>query len=190
MKNLLQIYYGDGKGKTTAALGLAMRAAGHGFKVRIIQFMKGNSYSGELVSASKLGIEIFQFGRPCPHADMIKSGARQCDDCGQCWISRENISELDQKTTAMAWQLARNSVSEGRIDVLILDEILHVLELKLIATDELMILLRQVPAIMEIILTGRNVPLELVAMADLVSEVRKIKHPYDLDIKARRGIEY
>ncbi|MEN6327588.1 MAG: cob(I)yrinic acid a,c-diamide adenosyltransferase [Syntrophomonas sp.] len=190
MNNLLQIYYGDGKGKTTAALGLAMRAAGHGFKVRIIQFMKGNNYSGELVSASRLGIEISQFGRACPHAESIKSGAMQCDDCGQCWISRDNVSELDRKMTAMGWQLAQDSLEEVQTDILILDEILHVLELELITREKLMAWLQRVPPRMEIILTGRDVPPELVAIADLVSEVRKIKHPFDMDIKARRGIEY
>lgn len=190
MNNLLQIYYGDGKGKTTAALGLAMRAAGHGCKVRIIQFMKGNNYSGELVAASKLGIELFQFGRACPHAESIKSGAMLCDNCGQCWINHGDISELDQKMSAMGWKLAQESLEEGQIDILILDEILHILELELIAKDKLLAWLQEVPARMEIILTGRDVPPELVAMADLVSEVRKIKHPFDMDIKARRGIEY
>ncbi len=190
MNNLLQIYYGDGKGKTTAALGLAMRAAGHGFTVRIIQFVKGNSYSGELLSATKLGIEVFQFGRACPHAESIKSGGMLCDDCGQCWVNPGDISELDQKMTTMGWKLARESLEEGQIDILILDEILHVLDLGLISKDKLLVWLRQVPARMEIILTGRDVPPELVAMADLVSEVRKIKHPFDMDIKARRGIEY
>ncbi|MDD3269749.1 MAG: cob(I)yrinic acid a,c-diamide adenosyltransferase [Syntrophomonadaceae bacterium] len=190
MNSLLQIYYGDGKGKTTAALGLAMRAAGHGFKVRIIQFMKGNGYSGELASAFKLGIEMFQFGRPCPHAELIKNGSMQCDDCGQCWISSENITELDRKNIAMAWQLTQESVQGGQIEILILDEILHVLDMELIAKDILMSWLQKLPSNTEIILTGSKVSPELLARADLVSEVRKIKHPFEQDIKARRGIEY
>jgi len=190
VNKLLQIYYGDGKGKTTAALGLAMRAAGHGYKVRIIQFMKGNAYSGELASASKLGIEMFQFGRSCPQADLIKSGVMECDNCGQCWISREGITALDKKKTDMGWQLVQDSLQEGQADILILDEILHALDLGLLAEEKLIGWLQQVPAVPEIILTGRKVSPELIAMADLVSEIRKIKHPYEQGIKARRGIEY
>jgi len=187
---LIQVYTGDGKGKTTAALGLAMRAAGHGYKVRIIQFLKGSTYTGELVSAEKLNIEVFQFGRTCPHAALIKSGFMKCQKCGQCWIGLKEISELDKQKVEMAWQLARDTVSAGKHDVLVLDEIMGAIKRNIISLNELLAWLHIIPDEMEIILTGRNAPPELIEIAHLVSEVKKIKHTYEMGIEARRGIEY
>lgn len=187
---MIQVYTGEGKGKTTAALGLSMRAAGHGYKVRIIQFLKGNSYSGELVSAEKLGIEIFQFGRTCPHAAVIKSGFMKCQKCGQCFVSLKEISELDKKKVEMAWQLAKDTVAAGQHKILILDEIMGALRRNIISLEELLAWLHTIPDDMEIILTGRNAPPEIIEIAHLVSEVKKIKHTYEIGIESRRGIEY
>jgi cob(I)alamin adenosyltransferase len=186
---MIQIYTGDGKGKSTAALGLAIRAAGHGFKVRIIQFLKGSTYSGELVSLAKLGIEIYQFGRTCPHAAVIKSGFMECQQCGQCWINLENITELDRQKVRMAWDLARDSIHR-QYDLLILDEILNAVNKGLIPLAEVREWLEGLPEQVEVVLTGRNAPPELIEKADLVSEVKKIKHPFDAGTSARRGIEY
>ena len=187
---MIQIYTGDGKGKTTAAFGLAMRSAGHGFKVRVIQFLKGSTYSGELASALKLGIEVYQFGRTCPHAAVIKSGFMTCQECGQCWIGLNEISELDIQKTRMAWDLARETVRAGQCDLLILDEILNAVKKNLVGLDELLAWLAELPPDIEVVLTGRNADPELIEIADLVSEIRKIKHPYSENCKARRGIEY
>ncbi|KUO49759.1 MAG: hypothetical protein APF76_00495 [Desulfitibacter sp. BRH_c19] len=187
---MIQIYTGNGKGKTTASLGLAMRAAGHGFKVRIIQFMKGSTYSGELNSAEKLGIEVFQFGRTCPHAAVIKSGFMKCLSCGGCWIGLKEVTDIDIKKIDMAWQLAKDTVTEGKHDLLILDEILNGFKKDLVNLDDVVQWLKQVPEDIEIVLTGRNAPPELIELAHLVSEVREIKHPYKQGIESRRGIEY
>ncbi len=187
---MIQIYTGAGKGKTTAALGLAMRSAGHGFKVRIIQFLKGSTYSGELDSAARLGIEVFQFGRTCAHAAVIKTGFMPCQECGECWVGPENINELDIKKIQMAWDLTRETAAGGQHDVLILDEIFHAVNLNLISKEQLIAWLRQAPASMEIVMTGRQAPAELMEIADLVTEMKMIKHPYSQGIKARRGIEY
>ncbi len=187
---MIQVYTGDGKGKTTAALGLAMRAAGHGFKVRVIQFMKGNTYSGEIASAEKLGIEFYQFGRTCPHAAVIKSGFMQCIACGKCWIGLAEITELDRQKIEMAWQFAKDSVSQGEHDLLILDEIMSALNKGLVKLDQLLELLKQAPADIEIVLTGRDTPDEVVELADLVSEIKEIKHPFKQGVASRRGIEY
>jgi cob(I)alamin adenosyltransferase len=187
---MIQIYTGDGKGKTTAAFGLAMRAAGHGLRVRIIQFMKGSTFSGELLSADKLGIEVFQFGRTCAHAAVIKSGFMECIECGNCLIRATDINELDRKKIDMAWQLAKDSVNQGSCDILILDEVMAALKWELLSLPELLSWVRLFPAHMELVLTGRNAPPELMAIADLVSEVRKVKHPYEKNIRGRRGIEY
>ncbi len=187
---MIQIYTGDGKGKTTAALGLAMRATGHGFKARMIQFLKGSTYSGELTSADRLGIEVFQFGRTCTHAAVIKSGYMTCQKCGECLVRADNITELDRQKTRMAWELAQTTIARGQYDLLILDEIFLAVNFKLIPGDELMGLLRTAPSSLEIILTGRNADAEYIALADLVTEMKMIKHPYKQDCKARRGIEY
>ncbi len=187
---MIQIYTGDGKGKTTAAFGLAMRAAGHGLRVRIIQFMKGSTFSGELSSADKLGIEVFQFGRTCPHAAVIKSGFMECIECGSCLIRATDINDLDRKKIDMAWQLAQDSVNQGSCDLLILDEVMSAVKRELLSLRELLSWVKQFPHHLELVLTGRNAPPELVEIADLVSEVRKIKHPYEKEIRGRRGIEY
>ena len=187
---MIQIYTGDGKGKTTAAFGLAMRAAGHGFKVRVIQFLKGNTYSGELASADKLGVEVFQFGRTCPHAAVIKSGFMTCLECGQCLIGQKDINDLDVHKTRMAWDLARDTVNQKQHDLLILDEIINAVNIGLVPLAELIDFLHKLPVDIEVILTGRNAALELIETADLVTEMKKIKHPYSENCKARRGIEY
>jgi len=187
---MIQIYTGDGKGKTTAALGLAMRAAGHNFKVRIIQFMKGSTYSGELTSAVKLGIEVFQFGRTCPHASVIKSGFMKCIGCGQCWIGLKEITDLDKQKIEMAWQLAKDTIKERQHDLVILDEIMSALHKDLAPLKELVSVLKESPDEVEVVLTGRNVPSELIEIAHYVSEVKMIKHPYQQGIESRRGIEY
>ena len=187
---MIQIYTGKGKGKTTAALGLAMRAVGHDFKVRIIQFMKGNTYSGELDSASKLGIEVFQFGRTCPHAAVIKTGFMKCHGCGECWIGLKEVTELDVQKIKMAWQLAKDTVDKGKHHVLVLDELLNSFKEDLLNVKEVADWLKQVPDHIEVVLTGRNAPPELIEIAHLVSEVKEIKHYYNIGVKARRGIEY
>lgn len=187
---MIQIYTGDGKGKTTAALGLAMRSSGQGFKVRIIQFLKGSTYSGELDSAARLGIEVFQFGRTCTHAAVIKTGFMTCQECGECWVGPENINELDIKKVRMAWDLTRETTSEEQHDLLILDEIINAVNLDLVSKVELIEWLRKVPASVEIVMTGRQAAAELMEIADLVTEMKMIKHPYTQGFKARRGIEY
>ena len=187
---MIQIYTGDGKGKTTAAFGLAMRAAGHGFKVRVIQFMKGSTYSGELTSAARLGVEVFQFGRTCPHAAVIKSGFMTCLECGECWVDQAEMNDLDIQKNQMAWDLARNTVSQKQHNLLILDEIINAVNIGLVPLAELIDLLHKLPDDIEVILTGRDAAPELVETADLVTEMRKIKHPYSENCKARRGIEY
>jgi cob(I)alamin adenosyltransferase len=186
---VIQIYTGNGKGKSTAAMGLAIRAAGHGLRVRIIQFLKGSTYTGELLSLQKLGIEIYQFGRTCPHAAVISSGFMECQSCGQCWIKPNDINELDILKVNMAWQLAQDSVRD-KYQLLILDEILNAVNKDLVPVKDLIAWLQGLPNDVEVVLTGRDAPADLIKIADLVSEVQKIKHPFDKGVKSRRGIEY
>ncbi|QGU00259.1 Cob(I)alamin adenosyltransferase [Candidatus Syntrophocurvum alkaliphilum] len=187
---MIHIYTGNGKGKTSAAFGVAIRARGHDFRVRVIQFLKGSTYTGELSSAEKLGIEVFQFGRTCPHAAVIKSGFLNCQKCGQCWIKLDKAETIDIEKTQMAWQLTLDTVTNGKHDLLILDEIMNAYNKNLIPLNDILKLLEVLPDNLDIILTGRNPPKELIEKADLVSNITEVKHPARIGVQAKRGLEY
>jgi cob(I)alamin adenosyltransferase len=166
---LVQVYTGDGKGKTTAALGLALRAAGWGLRSYIAQFMKGQDY-GELHSLTSLAhlITIEQFGKP------------------------EFIRQASPIDIAMAQQgltCARAALESGEYHLVILDEICVALHFSLIRLEQVLELIDQRPLSVELVLTGRRAPQELIDRADLVTEMREIKHPYQRGVPARKGIE-
>ena len=169
---MIHIYTGDGKGKTTAALGLAVRAAGHGKRVKIIQFMKGCPEYGELETIKKIqSISIEQFGR----REMV-------DRCSP--------SDEDRRLAGSALNAAIESIRTRACDVLVLDEINVALDYDLIDLDKVLEILRTRPEEMEIVLTGRSAPGELVETADYVTEMKEIKHPYRKGVEGREGIEY
>lgn len=172
-KGLIQVYTGNGKGKSTAGFGLALRAAGHGLKVQIVQFMKTGKDYGEINSLAKLApeVRVRSFGRP---GFITKTGKKPEDYT----LARE------------ALHFAREAMLSGSVDVLILDEINNALYFELLKVDEVLDLLRQKPEQVEIVLTGRNAPSEIVEMAHLVTEMVEVKHPYQLGIASRKGIEY
>lgn len=169
---LIQIYTGNGKGKTTAALGLVLRACGQGAKIAVIQFMKGWEHYGEL-SAVKLlpNVTLVQTGRP----DYVYRG-------------KEEQQDFEEAKRGLA--LASEFVSSGEYDLLILDEINVALDYKLIPLCDVLTLLDSKPNSLEIVLTGRSAPKELTEKADLVTEMKEIKHPYQKGLQGRRGIEY
>ena len=170
---LIQVYTGDGKGKSTAAFGLALRAAGCGLKVAIIQFMKKGEWYGELAAFAKIPeIELASFGCDSflkkgepPHAEHIKQAQAALDK-------------------------ARRLLRESLTDVLILDELNNAVFFGLIMKAEIQELLALKPPHTELVITGRNAPDYLLQAADLVTEMREIKHPYQHGLPARRGIEY
>lgn len=170
-KGYIQIYTGNGKGKTTAALGLALRASAYGKKIFIGQFVKGMKY-GELESIKKFSdtITIKQFGR-------------------DCFIFNDPEPE-DIEIARKGWDEVNAILIENKIDILILDEIGIAIHYKLISTKEVADFIKKKPTEMELILTGRNVPEELFELADLVTEMREIKHYYKADVPAREGIEF
>ena len=167
---MIQVYTGNGKGKTTAALGLAIRAAGAGRKVYIGQFIKGLEYC-ELKSLKKFkNIKVEQFGRGC----FIKRKPAQKD------------IDLACAGLKKVWAIAGNK----KFTLIILDEINVALDLKLLECREVLRLIKSFPKKTELVLTGRNAPQEIIKIADLVSEIREVKHYYCQGQTARRGIEY
>lgn len=172
---LVQIYMGDGKGKTTAALGQAMRSAGCGLKVYMVQFLKGNE-TGELESCRRLypEFQIFRFEKPRGFFWTLNDTEKG-----------ELIKEIDK-----AFSFCRSAAENNECDVLILDEIMGVLQNKLLPVESVMELIRNKPQTMEIIMTGRTAPREIIDAADLVTEMKEIKHYYKKGIPARKGIEY
>ncbi|SHK34080.1 cob(I)yrinic acid a,c-diamide adenosyltransferase [Desulforamulus aeronauticus] len=172
-KGLVLVFTGNGKGKTTAALGMALRAWGHGMKVLILQFIKSQQ-CGEHLAAEKmqptleirpLGLGFINFNDP---ADV----ARQ---------QRAAQEALAQVTTAM---------TSGDYQVLILDEILYALQYGLLELSSVMDLLERKPEHLHLVLTGRNAPAEVIERADLVTEMREVKHPFKQGISAQQGIEF
>ena len=167
---LIHVYTGNGKGKTTAALGLAMRAAGHGLRVYMVQFMKGRINYGELETATHIpNLTIKQFGRPD-------------------FVSKDNPDPEDIRLAQEALEHAKNIIFSNTYDIVILDEINVAMDFNLISTDEVLALLADRPSTVELVLTGRNCPREVVKVADYVTEMLEIKHPYHEGTLAREGI--
>lgn len=171
----IQIYTGDGKGKTTAALGLAFRALGHGWKVLIIQFTKGDSATtyGEISSASKFieNLEVKQFGM-----DRV--------------VYSHNVNIDDFKEAKKGWEYAKEAIASGKYQLVILDEINICIAMNMLKVSEIKEALMNKPENLEIVLTGRYAHPELKAMAHLVTEMKPIKHYFDMGVMARQGIEY
>jgi cob(I)alamin adenosyltransferase len=170
-QGLVQIYTGDGKGKTTAALGLSLRAAGRGLKVFIAQFVKGMFY-GELEALKRFApqITLHQYGRKC--------------------FIRDEPTEEDVRLAREGWQEIQDVLKRAECDLLILDEIGIAMHYRLISLEEVEELLCNKPDSVELVLTGRKIPEALYEQADLVTEMREIKHYYNAGVHARKGIEF
>ena len=172
LKGLVQVYTGNGKGKTTAALGLALRASGQGLKVYIVQFMKGWPFYGELEAVKHLpNITLRQFGRPD-------------------FVNKENPDPIDVRLAQEALDLARQVVLAGLHDLVILDEANVALDYGLIKLSDVLDLLEKRPPQVELVFTGRDAPAALIARADLVTEMLQIKHPFTEGVEARKGMEF
>lgn len=171
-RGLVQVYTGNGKGKSSASFGLALRAVGRGLKVYIVQFIKGGFDYGELYVVDKLpGLTLRAFGR------------------GR-FVSEKKPDKVDVDLAGQALETAREAVMKGEADIVVLDEINVALNLGLISVEEVLELIKRKPEHVELVLTGRNAPREIIQAADLVTEMIEIKHPYNAGFKARKGIEY
>ena len=168
---LVIVLTGQGKGKTTAALGVVLRAWGRGMKVVVLQFVKARTANyGENRAAKKLGIEMIPLGE------------------GFTWLSKD--VEKDKAAAREAWELARQKVGSGEYDLVVLDELTYPLTYGWIPVEEVIDVLTRRPAGLHVIITGRDAPQELIDYADLVTEMREVKHPFQKGVKAQPGIEF
>lgn len=170
---MIQVYTGDGKGKTTASLGLAFRACGHGLKVLMVQFMKGDHEYGEVKAAKFLpGFEIKQVGR-------------------DCFVNFADPDPIDVSMLCDGWQLAKKAVLSKEYDMVILDEINIAMYAKLLPTSEVVDFLKNNDLKhVEVVLTGRMAPPEIIEIADLVTEMREIKHYFSKGVHSRDGFDH
>ena len=182
-----QVYTGSGKGKTTAALGLAFRAMGHGLKVYVIQFLKGGTYIGEYIKSRRMrNIKIKQFGKPCPYSDLMKMGKAECGNCRECFITAEE----DKDKAEEAVKHTKKILSGKKYDLIILDEVNVAVKKGLISAKSVLDLIKTKPPEVELVLTGRGAPKSIIDAADIVTEMKAIKHPERRGLAGRRGIEY
>jgi len=171
-KGFVQVYTGNGKGKTTAAIGQAIRAAGHGLNTCIIQFMKDFPY-GEIESLKRFDdhISIFRFGND------------------NFVLKKENPSDSDIEISENGYDFAKQQIVNKKYQIIILDEILVAIFFKLVTIEKIIDLIKIKPTEIELILTGRYCPKEIIELADLVTDMQEVKHYYSNGILARSGIE-
>jgi cob(I)alamin adenosyltransferase len=172
---LVVVITGNGKGKTTSAMGMALRASGHGLKTCIVQFMKGDLYTGEWDGVKLLGglVELHATGM------------------GFCGIQGNPYTHAEHRASAQAAvELARAKMASGDYEIVILDEINNALKLKLVDLEQVLALVKGKPELMHLVMTGRNAHPDVVELADTVSEVCEVKHAYQKDIEPQPGIDY
>ncbi len=171
-RGLVIVITGNGKGKTTAAFGQALRAIGQGYQVFVLQFMKGRKY-GEFIAAEKY----------LPYLTIRRSGL-------DSFVMRDNPAAIDIEMAQKGLAAAQKAIKSGKYDMVILDEINVALDFKLISLPEVIALIKHKPASLDLILTGRYAPPEIIELADTVSDIKEVKHHYNKGIKDRAGIEY
>ena len=171
-EGLVQVFTGDGKGKTTAALGTALRALGHGLKVLVVVFMKGDYPYGE-----------WEALRTFPNAKILRFGFLEFTD-------PSNVKPEEREQAEQALAAARKAILGGAYDLVVLDEVNVASAWKLVKMEDVCSLVNDKPSHVELILTGRRADKQLIDLADLVTECVKVKHPYDKGTLAREGIEY
>lgn len=167
---LVLLFTGDGKGKTTAALGMALRAVGHGLRVRMIQFLKADTDTGECLAAARLG----------PLFSLETLG---------CGFVPGPWGETDIRAARNAWDAASEALGDPSWNLVILDEVTYCMKAGVLSVDEVLEALAKRPAEMHVVLTGRDAPPELIEAADLVTHMEAIKHPHDKGLPAQPGIE-
>ena len=173
-KGLIIVHTGDGKGKTTAAIGIALRAVGHNFKVLMAQFIKGSWHYGELTAVKKLS----------PYFEIVPLGK------GFVSLKEEEPDPENIRIVESAWNFCKERITSGIYDIIILDEINYVIYYKLLSVEKVLNIVINKPENLHLILTGRNAHPKILEIADLVTEMKEIKHPFKKGIKAQKGIEF
>jgi cob(I)alamin adenosyltransferase len=169
---LVHVYTGDGKGKTTAALGLGLRAVGHGFKVCMVQFMKGDLVYGEQMAARSIkGFEIRQFGR-------------------KEFVDKDNPAKVDREWARKGLEFARKALTSGKYDIVILDELNVALDWKLVKLEDVLALIRDKAPRTELVITGRYAHPQVMELADYVTEMREISHPFQKGVLCAKGVDH
>lgn len=173
----IQVYTGDGKGKTTASLGLTFRALGRGWNVLIILFTKGGDDYGELFSVRHFNPDMAK------RLTIIQAGLNRI-------VFTHNIKEEDFIEISNGWEIAKKAIASGKYQLIVMDEANIAIDLGMIPLEEMKDVLRNKPEDLEIVLTGRRAHPDIIELAHLVSEIKPIKHYWDIGVKARPGIEY
>ena len=176
-RGYIQVYTGDGKGKTTASLGLTFRALGRGMNVLVILFTKGGDDYGEIFAARQLSPQISK------QLTIVQAGLDRI-------VFTHNLKEEDAIEIANGWEIAKRAAQSGKYQLIVMDEDNIAIDLGLIPLEEMKTFLNEKPDDLEIVLTGRRAHPEIIEMAHLVTEMRHIKHYWDIGVKARKGIEY
>jgi cob(I)alamin adenosyltransferase len=174
-RGLVVVITGSGKGKTTSALGIAVRACGHNMKVCMIQFMKGDMYAGEWDGVKKMGCEV----------ELVSTGKGFCGIQGNPYPYKEH-----RKNAQEAIGLVHQKMTSGQPDILILDEINNALHLRLVDLEQVLEIIQHKPPLMHLVLTGRDAHPQVVELADTVSEIKEVKHAYNKGIEPQPGIDY
>ena len=199
---LIHVYTGDGKGKTTTGMGIALRAVGQNLKTIIIQYLKGGAYTGEFLSITNHlpQLTIEQYGKPCvkekaqlklegfdgtPKVEYYREDV-ECGPCRYCFLADEE----EKRLVVQAFERTKEVLKSGEYHVVILDEINTAIQKQLINIKEVLEVLDTKAKKTEVVLTGRGAPKELIDRADLASEIKPLKHYFDKGIFARKGIEY
>ena len=174
-KGLVIVYTGGGKGKTSAALGLVLRAVGYNHKVCMVQFVKGSWHYGELDSAKRLA----------PEFEMITAGKGFVGI-----LDDKSPREEHVKAANDTLMISKEKIASGKFDVVILDEINYAIQLELLKLDDVIDLIKSKPAELDLVLTGNHATKEVIELADLVTEMKEIKHPFKSGLKAKKGIDF
>ena len=174
-KGLVIVYTGGGKGKTSAALGLVLRAVGYNHKVCMVQFVKGSWHYGELDSAKRLA----------PEFEMITAGKGFVGILDDKSPREEHVKAANDTLV-----ISREKIMSGKFDVVILDEINYAIQLELLKLDDVIDLIKSKPAELDLVLTGNHATKEVIELADLVTEMKEIKHPFKSGLKAKKGIDF
>jgi len=172
---LVIIYTGNGKGKTTAALGMALRAVGHAQKICMIQFIKGSWHYGELESSKKLS----------PNFELVPAGTGFVGI-----IDDKSPIEVHEQSAKEAIQICKEKILSGKYNIVILDEINYALNLGLVSLDDVLELIENKPSSLHLVLTGNHAKKQVIEKADLVTEMKEIRHPFKSGIKAKKGVDF